>query len=233
MPQFLGKAITGFGGGFDKVFVLEEGEGFEGVVSSLHPPEKDLDRLFENERQQQYNENTGYVQAEKEMEFGDENYQDEEHMESEEANQEEINYMNQMQQNLDEADMEEYDEDNEEYHQDHNLQEYQNYQHAEQDGDTKLYRTRGSGRSQTGNNERARTPGSKYEMGNTRTIQDSMGHLKQIVASKNHILQLTRDGFVFSYGTGEFSVSGHGGSKVCPKPEILKHLSDKRVVQIS
>jgi hemoglobin-like flavoprotein len=25
-PQFLGKAITGFGGGFDKIFVLEEGK---------------------------------------------------------------------------------------------------------------------------------------------------------------------------------------------------------------
>lgn len=34
--QFLGQAITGFGGGFDKLFVIEEGEGFEGRVSCLH-----------------------------------------------------------------------------------------------------------------------------------------------------------------------------------------------------
>jgi alpha-tubulin suppressor-like RCC1 family protein len=98
-----------------------------------------------------------------------------------------------------------------------------------------MHRTRGSGRSATNNGERARTPGSKFEMGNTRTIQESMGHLKQIVSGKNHILQLTRDGYVFSYVTTDFfpSVSGHGGSKVVPKPQLIKHLSDKRVVQIA
>jgi alpha-tubulin suppressor-like RCC1 family protein len=119
---------------------------------------------------------------------------------------------------------------NDGFPQDPNIQEYQQ---NDNDGDTKMHRTRGSGRSATNNGERARTPGSKYEMGNTRTIQESMGHLKQIVSGKNHILQLTRDGYVFSYGASDFSVSGHGGSKVVTKPQLVKHLSDKRVVQIA
>lgn len=230
MPQFLGKAITAFGGGFDKMYVLEEGEGFEGLISSLHPPEKDIDRLFYNEN---YNENMkndyeGDIKEEKVMQFEEENYQDEEHMESEEANQEEINYINQMQ-----ADEEHQKTFHEGFPQDPNIQEFQQMQREEDDGDVKMHRTRGSGRSTSNNQDRARTPGSKFEMGNTRTIQENIGHLKQIVASKSHILQLTRDGFVFSYGTGDFSVSGHGGSTPVPRPQILKHLSDKRIVQIA
>jgi len=163
-------------------------------------------------------------------------YQDNEHQESEEANQEEINYIGQMNQN--QVQMEdEYDGEQQyqnEFPQDPNIQEYQDIQQNENDGDTKLHRTRGSGRSTTVNNgERARTPGSKYDMGNTRTMQNTVGHLKQIVCSKYHTLQLTRDGFVYSYGNPDFSVSGHGGSKYTPQPQILKHLSDKRVIQIA
>lgn len=237
MPQFLGKAITGFGGGYDKMFVLEEGEGFEGVVSSLHSPDKDIDKLFEKPNRQRgsYNDNPGKVKEQKVMEFEDGNYQDYDHQESEMANQEEMNYMNQMHDNEmdDEYQYEEHNY-NEAYHHDPNIQEYQEMQQEENYGETKMHRTRGSGRSATGGNqERARTPGSKIEMGNTRTIQENMGHLKQICSSKNHILQLTRDGFVFSYGTADFSVSGHGGSKITRKPQILKHLSDKRIVQIA
>ena len=36
LPQFLGQAITEIGGGNSKVFVLEEGEGFETRVTSIH-----------------------------------------------------------------------------------------------------------------------------------------------------------------------------------------------------
>lgn len=239
MPQFLGKAITGFGGGYNKIYVLEEGEGFEGIVSSLHPPENDIDRLFEEPitpSKPDHMEYTGHVQEENMMDFEGENYQDEEHMESEEANQEEVNYINQMQQHNMNEDMEDqyYEEYNEEMPQDPNIQEYQmQMEQDEHEDNTKVQRTRGSGRSTSNNKERARTPGSKFEMGNTRTIQENMGHLKQIVTSKNHILQLTRDGFVFSYGTGDFVVTGHGGSGSVYKPQILKHLSDKRIVRIA
>lgn len=230
LPQFLGKALTGFGGGFNKLFVLEEGEGFEGVVSSLHPPENDIDRLFEdntNRRHDTSPDHPGQIKEQKVMEFEDGNYDNyDDHQESELANQDEINYMNQM------RDSEQYqDHYNEGFPQDPNIQEYQNMQN-EYDGDTKMHRTRGSDRSNTGG-DRARTPASRFEMGNTRTIHENMGHLKQIVSSKNHILQLTRDGFVFSYGTSDFSVAGHGGSTPTPKPKILKHLSDKRVIQIA
>ena len=37
LPQYLGKAITGLGGGCDQMFVIEEDEGFLGVVSALQP----------------------------------------------------------------------------------------------------------------------------------------------------------------------------------------------------
>ena len=196
VPKFCGKPITGFGGGFDKMFVLEEGEGFEGVVSSLHDAQEDV----------------GKIQDQRELKL------DEDPNENREMVQEAMNY--------------EHDPNMEDFEGDPNLHEYQ--QENELDGETKMHRTRGSGRSVTGQKgERARTPGSKYDMGNTRAGQDSTGHLKQIVSGKKHIIQLTRDGYVFSYGDSEFSVSGHGGSKIVEKPQILKHLSDKRVVQIA
>lgn len=43
LPQFLGKAITGMGGGFNKMYVLEDGEGCDGLVTPLHPPTNDLE----------------------------------------------------------------------------------------------------------------------------------------------------------------------------------------------
>lgn len=46
-------------------------------------------------------------------------------------------------------------------------------------------------------------------------------------------MKLTRDGDVFSYGTGKFSAAGHGGSKEVLTPQILKPLRDKRVTKIS
>lgn len=46
-------------------------------------------------------------------------------------------------------------------------------------------------------------------------------------------MNLTRDGDVFSHGIGNFCVAGHGGSKSIEKPQILKPLRDKRVVQVA
>lgn len=75
------------------MFVLEEGEGFEGIVSSLHPPEKDLERVFhQEERFETMDDNTGNIKEQKIMEFDDQNYQDD-HEESEEANQDELDYI--------------------------------------------------------------------------------------------------------------------------------------------
>jgi len=44
---------------------------------------------------------------------------------------------------------------------------------------------------------------------------------------------LTRDGDVFSMGSGTMCVAGHGGSLAVKTPQILKPLKDKRVVQIA
>jgi alpha-tubulin suppressor-like RCC1 family protein len=63
--------------------------------------------------------------------------------------------------------------------------------------------------------------------------KDKMGHLQQIACGRDHTLNLTRDGDVFSYGTGTFSAVGHGGSKEIATATILKPLRDKRVVKIA
>ena len=230
LNQFLGRAITGFGGGYNKLFVLEEGQGYEGIISSLHPPENDIDKLFNDNRPTDENqEHIGRVKEENIMEFDDGGYQDD-HQESEEANQEEINYINSMnehRENMDE--MGDYDEHHytQGYPQDPNIQEYKEMHQNESDEDNVQFNT---GR---GNDQGINSPGSKAELGNTRNIQERMGQIKQIASSRNHILQLTRDGFVYSNGVGEFSVTGHGGSRSVQRPQILKHLSDKRVAQIA
>jgi len=46
-------------------------------------------------------------------------------------------------------------------------------------------------------------------------------------------LNLTRDGDVFSMGSGTFAASGHGGARGADGPQILKPLRDKRIVQIA
>ena len=40
-----------------------------------------------------------------------------------------------------------------------------------------------------------------------------MGHLVMVSAGRNHSVHLTRDGDVFTYGSGTYSAVGHGGSK--------------------
>lgn len=62
---------------------------------------------------------------------------------------------------------------------------------------------------------------------------ENVGRLLQIACGKNHSLNLTRDGDVFSMGTGDMCVSGHGGSNSADKPTILKPLRDKRVTMIA
>ena len=59
------------------------------------------------------------------------------------------------------------------------------------------------------------------------TVMGNMGQLKQIRAGKEHVLHLTRDGFVYSYGDGSFAVVGQGGAKQTHAPVLLKQLSDK------
>jgi alpha-tubulin suppressor-like RCC1 family protein len=44
---------------------------------------------------------------------------------------------------------------------------------------------------------------------------------------------LTRDGDVFSYGSGMQCAVGHGGAKTAYAPTVLKPLRDKRIVQIA
>jgi alpha-tubulin suppressor-like RCC1 family protein len=64
-------------------------------------------------------------------------------------------------------------------------------------------------------------------------VTEKMGHLQQITSGRDHTLNLTRDGDVFSYGSGTFSAAGHGGSKEVLTPMILKPLRDKRVIKIA
>ena len=68
----------------------------------------------------------------------------------------------------------------------------------------------------------------------SRTQQhENVGRLLQIACGKNHSLNLTRDGDVFSMGSGDQCVAGHGGSRPAEKPQILKPLRDKRVTMIA
>lgn len=60
-----------------------------------------------------------------------------------------------------------------------------------------------------------------------------MGQLKQIVTGVDHTLHLTRDGFVYSFGEGDYSVAGQGGSRKTQTPMILKQLTDQRVTQVA
>jgi hypothetical protein len=68
----------------------------------------------------------------------------------------------------------------------------------------------------------------------SRTQQhDNMGHLMFVQSGRNHSLHLTRDGDVFSYGSGVQCAVGHGGARSEFTPTILKPLRDKRIIQIA
>ena len=70
-------------------------------------------------------------------------------------------------------------------------------------------------------------------LGSVESAHENLGFLKQIAAGKQHILHLTEDGFVYSYGSGLFSVSGHGGAYSNLQPQIIKALSNKKIIQIA
>ena len=62
---------------------------------------------------------------------------------------------------------------------------------------------------------------------------DNLGYLVQICAGKQHILHLTEEGHTYSYGSGIYGVCGQGGAACCFQHQILKSLSDRKVLQIA
>jgi len=62
---------------------------------------------------------------------------------------------------------------------------------------------------------------------------EMLGYLMQINAAKQHILYLTKRGEVYSYGRGAFGVCGQGGAKPCFQQQILRPLSERKVIQIA
>jgi alpha-tubulin suppressor-like RCC1 family protein len=73
--------------------------------------------------------------------------------------------------------------------------------------------------------------GQQQPVGPSRTQQqENMGHLMFVQSGRNHSLHLTRDGDVFSYGSGVQCAVGHGGAKSAFTPTILKPLRDKRII---
>lgn len=64
-------------------------------------------------------------------------------------------------------------------------------------------------------------------------IQHNVGRVQQIACGEGHILNLTRDGNVFSQGNGEYCNTGLGGSSNSSQLSLLRSLNDKRVVQIA
>jgi len=55
----------------------------------------------------------------------------------------------------------------------------------------------------------------------------------QVACGTEHTLNLTKDGEVYSTGSGQYCNTGHGGSKVADNLSLIKSLADKKVVQIA
>lgn len=64
------------------------------------------------------------------------------------------------------------------------------------------------------------------------TVNEDIGAIRMIASSKEHIVQLTRDGTVFTHGSGNYGIAGQGGSVGSLRPQLLKQLNDKRIVQV-
>lgn len=45
-PAFLGRAITSLGGGCAKLFVVEEGNGYSGILNPLHPVDNEEENFY-------------------------------------------------------------------------------------------------------------------------------------------------------------------------------------------
>ena len=63
--------------------------------------------------------------------------------------------------------------------------------------------------------------------------KEDLGYLVQICTGKQHTVYLTADGCVYIKGTGLYGTSGKGGAVKCSKIELLKPLSEKKVIQIA
>lgn len=64
-------------------------------------------------------------------------------------------------------------------------------------------------------------------------INEDIGPIQMIASSQQHIVQLTRDGSVFTHGAGNYGLVGQGGSVGSLRPQLLKQLNDKRIIQIA
>lgn len=73
----------------------------------------------------------------------------------------------------------------------------------------------------------------EMQKGKEEKQEEMLGYLVQICAAKQHILYLTERGEVYSYGRGVFGVCGQGGAKSCFQQQLLRPLSDRKVLQIA
>lgn len=62
---------------------------------------------------------------------------------------------------------------------------------------------------------------------------ENLGYLVQICVGKQHIMHLTEEGHIYSYGSGIYGVCGQGGAACCFQHQILRSLSDRKVIQIA
>jgi alpha-tubulin suppressor-like RCC1 family protein len=81
--------------------------------------------------------------------------------------------------------------------------------------------------------ENALAAAEKEEAHSVASVNENLGYLIQICAGKQHILHLTEDGQVYSYGSGMYGVCGQGGAACCFQHQVLRSLSDRKVLQIA